>query len=335
MAKIIGIDLGTSTTQICRAGAGKINTVQTAVLLDSYTGDTLDVGKSAKQLYGKAPAEKDVVLPLQGGVIRHYYDTCAMLAMMFYRLKLRGVFSSFSCAVSVPWGITEVERNAFENVCLEAGAKTVAPIIDEPMAAAIGAGIDVLKTRSEMICDIGGGNIQCAAISYKGINKAEMNRIGGDDLDEAIISYIKNAHNVVIGKLTAEELKIKAGSAHPAFDRDPCTVRGKNLLTGQAATLTVRSGELREAMGETLYKFAESIRSVLEGCAPDIASDIFDSGIKLCGGSALLPGMANYLEDAVGVKINCVKAPHECVIRGIEKIITSSKELTAVVSSKD
>ncbi len=335
MAKIIGIDLGTSTTQICRAGMGKINTVQTAVLFDSYTGDTLDVGKNAKQLYGKAPSEKDVVLPLQGGVIRYYNDTCAMLEMMLYRLQMKGMFSSFSCAISVPWGVTEVERNAFENVCVEAGAKSVSPIIDEPMAAAIGAGIDVLKSRSEMICDIGGGNIQVAAISYKGINKAEMNRIGGDDLDEAIISHIKSDHNVLIGRLSAEALKINIGSAHPAYDKGSCTVRGKNMLTGQAAAVTVRSGELREAMSETLAKFADTIRTAVEGCAPDIASDIFDNGIKLCGGSALLPGMANYLQQTVGIPINSVQQPHDCVIRGIRKIIMSSKELTAIVSSKD
>ncbi len=334
MSRYLGIDPGTSNIRICRAGKGIVMREATAAVFDSYTGEILSVGTRAKRLVGKAPAEKDVVLPLRGGVIKHYDDTCNMLATLFSRLHMQGLFTSFTCAVSIPWGITEVERNAFENACLEAGAKNVALLIDEPMAAAVGAGFNVMKTRSDMICDIGGGNIQVAAISYKGIIKAEMARVGGDDLDEAIISYIKNAHNVLIGTQSAEFLKKTVGSAHPAFDRGAIEIRGKNHLTGQAAVLNIRSGEIREAIGETLAKFAETVRSALEGCAPEVSADIFDSGIKLCGGTALLQGMPKYLEEALGIRTVCVKRPADCVISGIDKIISGRGELAEIVSSK-
>ncbi len=333
MARIIGIDLGTANTKICRAGKILLRE-PTAAVFDSYTGQILSAGKEAKLLVGKAPAEKDVVLPLQGGVIRHYDDTFNMLSAFFYKLRLQGLFTSFTCGISIPWGISEVERNAFENVCLEAGAHAVSPMIEEPMAAAVGAGFDLLKTRADMICDIGAGNIQVGAISYKGIIKADMVRVGGDDLDEAIISYVKTAYNVLIGKQSAEMLKRKIGSAHPAFDSGTMEVRGKNLLTGQAAILNIRSGEIREAIGEILVKFADVLRTTLEGCAPEVSSDIFDTGIKLCGGTVLLPGLPKYLEDAVGIHMLCVKNPIDCVITGIDRILSNPGELTEVVSVK-
>lgn len=334
MSRYLGIDLGTSNTRICRAGRGVVMRDATAAVFDSYSGDILAAGLKAKRLIGKAPAEKDVVTPLSGGVIRRYDDTYNMLSSFFYKMNMQGLFTSFSCAISIPWGITEVERNAFENVCLEAGARTVSPLIEEPMAAAIGAGFDVLKTRSDMICDIGGGNIQTAAISYKGIIKAQMSRVGGDDLDDDIISCIKSSYNVLIGKQSAEALKIKIGSAHPAYDRGTMEIRGRNLLTGQAAVLNIRSGEIREAMGETLARFAEELRSTIESCAPEVSSDIMENGVKLCGGTALLPGLSKYLEDTVGVRTACVKYPLDCVINGIDKIISGRGELAEIVSIK-
>ncbi len=335
MAKYLGIDLGTTNTKICRRGRGIVMREASAAVFDPYTGELLAVGNKAKKLLGKAPLEKEVVLPLEGGVIRNYDDACNMLGAFLYSLNARGLLASPSCAVSIPYGITEVERNAFENVCLEAGARAVTPLIEEPMAAAIGADIDIFKGHADMICDIGGGNVQAAAISYKGVVRAEMSRIGGDDMDEAIITYIKNTYNVLIGKQSAELLKKTVGSAHAQFDRNAAEVRGRNLLTGHASVLRIRSGEVREAISETLAKLADVIRCTLESCPPEISSDIFDRGLILCGGVALLPGLDKYLEDTLNIRTQRAKHPLDCVIRGIEKVISGRGELIDAVSIKD
>lgn len=336
MAKYLGIDLGTSNTRICRRGRGIVMREASAIVFDAYTSDVLCVGNKAKKLLGKAPREKEVVLPLCGGAIRNYEDACNMLGAFLYSQKARGgLFTAPVCAVSIPAGVTEVEKNAFENVCLEAGAKSVSPLIDEPMAAAVGAGLDIFKGHADMICDIGGGKIQAAAISYKGVTRCESSRIGGDDLDEAIIAYVKSSYNVLIGKQSAEFLKKTIGSAHPDFDRNPVEIRGKNLLTGQASSLLLRSGEMREALGEVLAKLADVIRCTLERCPAEAAADIFDRGLILCGGTALLPGIAKYFEENIGIRTECAKHPSECVIRGIEKIISGRGELIDAVSIKD
>ncbi len=306
-----------------------------AAVFDAYTSDVLCVGNKAKKLLGRAPQEKEVVLPLNGGVIRNYEDACNMLGAFLYSLNARGLLSAPVCAVGIPSGITEVEKNAFENVCLEAGAKSVTPLIDEPMAAAVGAGIDIFKGHADMICDIGGGMIQAAAISYKGVTRCESARVGGDELDEAIIAYVKSSYNVLIGKQSAEFLKKTIGSAHPDFDRSAVEIRGKNLLTGQASSLKLRSGEVREAIGEVLAKLADVIRCTLERCPAEAAADIFDRGLILCGGTALLPGIASYFEENIGIRTECAKHPSDCVIRGIERIISGRGELIDAVSIKD
>ena len=332
MDRKTGIDIGTSTLRISVKGKGVVYNEPTAAAF-SDERELICYGERAKRMLGRTPADKYAIRPLKAGVIANFEDCVEMLSAIFADKGLRGAFSRPKIAVSVPYGITEVERNAFENACVAAsGGRDIFMVIKQPMAAAVGCGTDVLNTNGRLICDIGGGNTQTSVIVFRGIASAGTARVGGDDLDEAIARYIKDSYNVVIGPQTAEQIKLAAGSAHRLTEAGEYGVSGRNMLTGQVVRLMLRSSEIREAMNEVLLRITEHIKSVLEHIPPQISSDVFESGMTLCGGTALLPGIDRYFAEKLGMPVNIADDPQLCVLRGTEKIMTSSGELLQVVS---
>lgn len=321
MAVKIGIDLGTSTTKICTKQGGIVLREPTAIAFDTRTGELIGAGARAKKMLGKTPPEKEVVLPMRGGVISDFEDTVGMLTSFLYKLKLKDIFKKPAVAVSIPWGITEVEHNAFENVCIEAGGRDIYLAVSEPMAAAIGAGVDIKKARGKLICDIGGGNTQTAVISARGVVSAGMERVGGDDFDAAIITYVKEAYSIIIGRQTAENLKKTSGCAHPAFEREPAEFYGRNLLTGQVVSVKISSAELREAITPELDRIIEHIKATLETIPAELSADVFEAGPVLCGGCALLPGLDRFVSDRVGMRVQTAKHSSDCVCAGLCEIL--------------
>ena len=335
MAKHIGLDLGQATVKIYYKGKGIVLREPTVIAYDTVNGEVIAAGRQAYKMHGRTPRGKEAVRPLKNGVIDSYSDASELLLSFYKALGVKSTFSGPKLALGIPWGVSEVERNAFENVCLEAGAKSVTHLICQPMAAAVGAGINVLKAKGNLVCDIGGGKTQTAVISYRGVLHASKAPLGGQDLDSAIVAYIRNTYNVLIGDLTAEFLKKSIGSAHPAFDRGSVKVYGRDIVTGRGAEITISSGQVREAMSDCLEKISDSIRSTLENMPPRIASDIFEGGLLLCGGTSLLPGIEKLLSDSIGIEAKKAARPLDCIANGIGKIIDSSGELTEIVSRQE
>ena len=329
--KKIGIDLGTSVTKICMKGKGIILREPTAVAYDKSSGEIIASGTKAKKMIGRTPPEKEVVTPMRGGVIADFEDCVQMLSSFLYKIGARGIMSRPKVAVAVPCGVTEVERNAFENVCVAASGRDIFMLVKEPMAAALGADVDILRTKGKLIVDIGGGNTQSAIISYRGSVSSGMIRTGGLNFDDAIVRYVKDQYNVVIGRQTAEIMKKSIGSAHPLSEKGDFELHGRNVLTGQVERLSIRSGEIRAAVEEELLKITESIRSVLEATPPELASDAYDSGMILCGGSSLLSGIDRFITEKLGMPAVICRHPLDCVSRGMDRIISSPSELAEIV----
>lgn len=239
---------------------------------------------------------------------------------MFARVSGNTLFSRPKIVVCIPYGVTEVERRAVEDVSLEAGAQSVA-LIEEPIAAAIGAGLRVEDARGKMIIDIGGGTTEVAVISYGGIVLSNSIRVAGDSLDESIVAYIKRKYNVLIGDVTAEELKKNLSSALAATDRGSMEIRGRNLLNGLPAILTVTSSEIREAINEEITHIVDCIRNTLETTPPELSSDIYDMGIVLTGGGALIAGLPQLVSQVTGIRVLVAKNPLDSVAVGIGHVI--------------
>ena len=335
MDKKTGIDLGTSNIRICVKNKGIVYNEPTAAVFDSER-ELICYGARAKRMIGRTPPDKDAITPLRSGVIANFEDSVEMLSAIFSDIGLRGVISRPKIAVSVPGGITEVERNAFENVCVAAsGGRDVYMLIKQPMAAAVGCGVDVLHTKGRLICDIGGGNTQTSVVVYRGTVSSGAVRTGGVDIDEAIVRYVKDYYNVVIGSQTAEQIKLAIGSAHRLTESGEYGVYGRNLLNGQVVRVLLRSGEIREAMTEVLDIITEHIKSVLENIPPQLSADVFESGLTLCGGTALLPGLDRYLAEKLSMPVTVADDPALCVCRGTEKILEASADLLQTVSAGD
>ena len=333
MDRKTGIDLGTSHLRVCVKGRGLVYDEPTAAAFNT-DGELTDHGGRAYRMLGTDPPGRDVVRPLSGGVISNFEDCVELLSAVMTKTGVRGILSRPKTAISVPYGITEVECNAFENVCVAAsGGHDVFMLIKQPMAAAIGCGVDVLGTRGRLICDIGGGNIQTSVILYKGIVAAGMARVGGDQLDEAIVRYVKDSYNVAIGRRTAENLQIQLGSAHRLTEHGDLAVSGRNLLTGQVVRALLRSSEIREAMAPVLETLTDQIKSVLEKIPPQLSADVYESDMTLCGGTANLPGIDLMLQEKLGMTVKVTESPELAVIRGTEKILGAAGELLEVVSA--
>ena len=329
--KSIGIDLGTANTLVYVKGRGIVLREPSVVAVEAKSRKVVAVGREAKLMLGKTPGSIAAMRPLQNGVIAEFDITAEMLRYYFKKVSGSTIFSRPKVIICIPYGVTEVEKRAVEDVTLEAGAQSVA-LIEEPMAAAFGSGLRVEDARGSMIVDIGGGTTEVAVLSLGGIVQSKSMRTAGVELDQAIVSYIKRKYNILIGEATAEVLKKRIGSVHPATDRGAMEVRGRNLLSGLPAILTVTSAEIREAMKDEIEHIVEAIRITLESTPPELASDIYDTGIMLSGGGALLAGLDLLISRMTGIRTVVAKSPIDCVAIGIGRVIESNNNMNGTVN---
>lgn len=320
MAKHIGIDLGTANTLVYMKGKGVILREPSVVAINKLTKKVVAVGGDAKRMLGKTPGNIVAYLPLKDGVIADFDVTAKMLHQFFAKTAADSIFSSPSVIICIPHDVTEVERRAVEDATFEAGAKNVA-LIDEPVAAAIGAGLRINGPRGSMIVDIGGGTTEVAVMSLGGIVSSRSLRTAGNVIDTEIINFMKREFQVLIGEGTAEALKKNIGSVYPGLDRGEMEIRGRNLRTGLPAVLTITSAYMRAAMKPQIDKILETVCSTLESTPPEISADIYDFGIMLAGGGALLGGLAPLLSERTGVRVTVAKKPLDCVALGIGRVI--------------
>lgn len=320
MSKHLGIDLGTANTLVYMKGKGIVLREPSVVAFDQVRRRVVAVGSEAKRMIGKTPGNIIAQRPLQEGVIADFDKTASMLHSFFSEVSAGGVLTRPTVMICIPYGVTEVERRAVEDATYEAGAKSVA-LVEEPIASAIGSGLKISGARGSMIVDIGGGTTEVAIISLRGIVVSRSIRTAGNKLDEAIVNYMKREHKVLIGDSTAEELKKQIGSVHPSMDRGELEIRGRNLNTGLPSVLTVTSAQVREALREPVNEIIDSIRIALENTPPELSADIFDFGIMLSGGGALLGGMATLITERTGVRVTVAKRPLESVALGLGRVI--------------
>jgi rod shape-determining protein MreB len=316
----MGIDLGTCNTLVCVKGEGIVLNEPSVVAVRKGTNQVLQngnaVGLVAKEMLGKTPGSITAVRPLKDGVIADFDITEAMLG--YFIRKVHGGRSRLirpRVVIAVPSGITAVEKRAVYGSAERAGARRVY-LVEEPMAAGIGAGLPIAEARASMIVDIGGGTTEVAVMSLADITVAESIRVAGDDLDEAIIAHMKRTYNMQIGPQTAETLKIEIGSAGPMETELSLDVRGRDMISGLPRKTIVTSQEIREALREPVSQIVDAVTKTLERCEPELAADLVDNGIHLCGGGALLRGLDRMMADATGLAVTVVDDPLSCVARG-------------------
>ena len=322
-SKEIGIDLGTANTLVFLKGKGIIKREPSVVAMDMRTDNVLAVGSQAKNMIGRTPGSIVAVRPLKDGVIADFDVTSSMLKYFICKSVRSMFFSRPRVVICIPSGVTEVERRAVEDAAKQAGAGVV-ELIEEPMAAAIGAGLPVSEPTGSMVVDIGGGTSEVAVISLGDIVTATSERVAGDKLDEAIISYVKRKYNLLIGERTAEDIKIKMGSAVPYDDEGEMSIKGRNLLDGLPKNIVITSAEVREALCEPLKCIVNAVKSTLENTPPELSADIIDHGIMLTGGGALLRGLDTLISDNTGMPVYIAERPLDCVVDGTGKCLEVS-----------
>lgn len=336
-SKDIGIDLGTANTLVYMRGKGIIIREPSVVAVDVKMDRVRYVGQEAKDVIGRTPGSIIAVRPLKDGVIADFDMTTSML-QEFIRKALKGrafAGSRVRVIICIPSGVTAVERRAVKEATQNAGAKRVS-IIEEPMAAAIGAGLPVAEPTGSMIVDIGGGTSEVAVISLGGIVTSRSVRVAGDEFDSSIINYIKKKYNLLIGERTAEKIKIAIGSAYPYADNEPSMdIKGRNLLNGLPENITVTSEEIREALSEPLSHVIEAIKVTLEKTPPELAADIIDQGIMLAGGGALLKGLDLLIHAETGMPVKVAERPLDCVADGTGKVLENIDKLIDVLTDDD
>ncbi len=316
----IGIDLGTANTLVYVQGKGIVMREPSVVAVDVKKEEVMAVGSEAKEMIGRTPGSISAVRPLKDGVIADFEVTSAMLRYFIKRALKNTLFSRPRLIVCIPSGVTEVELRAVKEASRNAGARDVELIV-EPMAAAIGAGLDVSDASGCMIVDIGGGTSEVAVISLGDIVTAQSVRVAGDDFDEAIISYIKKKFNLLIGERTAEELKIKLGSAFPYEDETTMDVKGRNLVDGLPKNIVISAEEVREALADPVGAIVDAVKSTLERTPPELSADIIDNGIMLTGGGALLRGLDMLINRETGMPVHVAENPLDCVVNGTGKCL--------------
>lgn len=333
-AKDIGIDLGTANTLVHLKGRGIIIREPSVVAVDKYTGQVVAVGMEAKEMLGRTPENLDAIRPLKDGVIADFTATKMMLKYFVDKACQRYVIARPRVVVCVPTGVTEVEERAVEEATLNAGARE-AYLIEEPMAAAIGAGLKVGDPSGTMIVDIGGGTSEICVISLGGVVTSKSLRVAGDELNEAIVDYIKKKFNVAIGETTAEEIKISIGSAYPSMTTEEMDVKGRDFTTGLPKTITVTSVQMEEAMKEVIMQIVDGIKMTLEKTPPELAADIMVNGITLSGGGALIKNFDRLLALETGIPVNIAENPLDCVVKGAGKVLEDLDNVKGVfVNSK-
>ncbi len=311
----IGIDLGTANTLIVKSDKKILLREPTVVAIETDTERVIEVGESARKMIGKTPYSIKAIRPLKEGVIADFSVTEKMIKHFINRCVGNMFLRSVNVVICVPSGVTEVEKKAVMEATKSAGAKKVL-IVEEPVVAAIGAGIDISEAKGNMVIDIGGGTTEIAVISYGGIVLSRSTRIGGDAFDEAIVQYIRKEYSITVGEVTAEEIKKTIGCAYKTKDEIKMEVSGRDLLTGLPKTFSFSSYEVLEALKESLNNIVDSVKYALEKTPPELASDIIDNGICLTGGGALLRGMDTLISSETNVSVNVAENPLDSVAMG-------------------
>lgn len=331
----MGIDLGTANTLIYVSGKGIVLQEPSVIAINQKDKTALAVGEDAKKMLGRAPGDVVVLRPLRDGVIADFDMAELMLKYFIRRVHEGKTLVSPKIAIGIPSGITGIERRAVMDAALQAGARDVY-LIDEPVAAAIGAGLPVAEPTGNMIIDIGGGTTEVAVLSLQGTVISKSVRIAGDELNESITQYMKKVHNLVIGERTAEEIKIRIGSAYPTPDDDTTKmeIRGLHMLSGLPRTVVIRGPEIRESMSEPLSVIVEAVKQTLEKTPPELAADIIDRGIMLAGGGALLTGLDTLIAHETGIVTHIAADPLTCVVLGTGRVLENFKQLERVFSGR-
>ena len=323
----IGIDLGTATVLVYVKGKGIVLREPSVVAIDRNTGEALTVGEEARRMLGRTPGNIVAIKPLKDGVISDYSVTEKMLKYFIKKVCGKFVFSP-TIMVCIPSGVTEVERRAIEEATRNAGAREVV-LMEEPMAAAIGAGLPVGEPTGSMIVDIGGGTTEVAIISLGGIVTSKSLRVAGDELDQSIIAYVKKEFNLMIGERTAEDIKMQLGSAYKIDDEnESLEIKGRDMITGLPKVVTITEEQVREALKEPVYAIIESIKTTLEKTPPELAADIIEKGIMLAGGGALLKGLDQLINAETNMPVHIAESPLDCVVLGAGKALENFDELS-------
>ena len=334
MAKTVGVDLGTANTLVCLKGAGIVVRAPSVVAINRDTREIIAQGGDAKRMMGKTPMGISAFRPIKDGVITDADVASGMLRNYFKGIGALSTFSRPFVIASIPYGVTEVERQALESAAFYAGARKVA-LIDEPLAAAIGTGLNISGPKGTMLVDIGGGTTEVAVISMGGIVASQSVRIAGDELDLAIVDYIKATRNVHIGLSTAEELKIRIGSAHEDGRNGKLTVSGMSLTRRSGVMLEIETAEIREAIKEPIDSIISTIKQAMEQTPPELSSDLYDFGIALTGGGSQLDGLGQLISERTGVRVRTARNPMDSVCRGIYRVIENIEELESFLRFRE
>ncbi len=330
----IGIDLGTANTLVHMKGKGIVMREPSVVAINNNSGEVLSVGLEAKNMIGRTPGNITAIRPMKDGVIADFQITQGMLKYFIRKAMGRNMLVRPRVVVCVPSGVTEVEKRAVIDATLHAGAKE-AYLIEEPMAAAIGAKLPVEEPSGSMVVDIGGGTSEVAVISLGGIVVSRSLRIAGDELDDAIVHYVKKEYNLMIGERTAEDIKMRIGSAYPLETETKHNISGRDLVTGLPKDLSISSEEIREALAEPVNAIVDSIKYTLEKTPPELAADIMERGIMLTGGGALLKGLDKSIYEETGIPVNIAEFPLDCVVLGTGRVLDEIEILKNVLISSN
>ena len=315
----IGIDLGTATILVYVKGKGIVLREPAVVAIDKNTNEVLSVGYEARKMLGRTPGNIVAIRPLKDGVISDYTVTEKMLKYFISKVSDRITINP-RIMICVPSGVTEVEKKAVIDAANHAGARRV-HLIEEPIAAAIGAGLDITKPYGSMIVDIGGGTADIAVIALGGAVRSKSIKVAGDKFDEAIIKYIKKKHNIIIGERTAEDIKINIGCVYPKTTTETMNIKGRNLISGLPVEITINSDEMLEALSEPASKIVEAVYSVLEETPPELSADIGDRGIYITGGGGLISGLDKLLQEKTGIQVMIAEDAISCVAMGTGKAL--------------
>jgi rod shape-determining protein MreB len=330
----LAVDLGTANTLVYVRGRGIVLNEPSVVAINTRTGALLAVGAEAKRMIGRTPGHISAIRPLKDGVIADFDVTEQMLRYFMQKVTGRrpSLLSKPRVVVCVPSGVTGVEQRAVEEASIHAGARA-AFIIEEPMAAAIGAGLPVHEPTGNMIVDIGGGTTEVAVISLGGIVSSVSVRIGGDELDEAIVAHVKKQHSLMLGERTAEEIKLAIGSAYPLEEELHAEIRGRDLVSGLPKTIIISDSEVREAIEEPVSSIVEAVKNTLDRTPPELAADVMERGIVVAGGGGLLRGLVQRLESETGMPITLADEPLQAVAEGSGKCLEEFEALKRVLIS--
>src|SRR5215469_2925897 len=330
LGRDMAVDLGTANTLVYVRGRGIVLNEPSVVALNTNTGQIVAVGAEAKRMIGRTPASIVAVRPLKDGVIADFDVTERMLRYFIQKVHRRRRLARPRLVVAVPSGITGVEQSAVREAGHRAGARRVS-FIEEPMAAAIGAGLPVYEPTGTMVVDVGGGTTEVAVISLGGVVTSQSIRVGGDEMDQAIIAFAKKEYSLMLGERTAEEIKMAIGSAYPSPDEPHAEIRGRDLVSGLPKTIVISAEEVRRAIAEPVSAVVDTVKNTLDKCPPELAGDVMDRGVALTGGGALLRGMSDRLRQETGMPIHLADNPLESVALGTGKCVEDFDALQQVL----